>query len=169
MKKVVMIIAPEQFRDEEYFKPKEIFERAGMSVVTASAVKGACRGKLGGAAVSEMLVADIDPAQFDAVVFVGGGGAARYIDDPDALALAQNAYGQGKLVAAICVAPLILAAAGILIGKKATVFESDAPELSEAGALYTAKDVEIDGKIITGAGPFAATKFGEAVVKALQA
>lgn len=168
MKRVVMIIAPQMFRDEEYFQPKEIFQDAGIQVTTASAVKGDCRGKLGAVVAADTLLAEVDPALFDAVIFIGGGGAACYIDDPAALSLARDAFNRGKLVCAICMAPLILAASGILKGKRATVFADDAPELVKSGADYTGKDVETDGRIITASGPSAARAFGETIVKALR-
>ena len=166
-KRAVMVIAPRMFRDEEYFQPEEILRSAGIGVTTASAVKGLCRGKLGAEVFAGTLVGEIDPAAYDAVIFIGGGGAACYVDDPAALSLARAAYAQGKLVCAICMAPLILAASGILKGKRATVFADDAPGLEKAGAVYTGGDVEIDGNIITASGPSAAEGFGKAIVRAL--
>ncbi len=167
MKKALLIIAPEKFRDEEYFQTKEVLEAAGIAVDTASRVKGDCSGKLGGTAVAGMTLAQVDPAGYDAVVFVGGGGAEVYIGDPLAHAIARKAYDSGRLVAAICIAPLILAAAGLLKGRRSTVFETDSAELVKSGAVYTGRDVEVDGRIVTGAGPFASRAFGEAIVKSL--
>jgi len=72
----------------------------------------------------DILIKDVNVKTFDAVVFVGGPGAEEYFHNPVALKIAQEAYKEGKVVGAICIAPRILAEAGILKGKKATVFHS---------------------------------------------
>jgi len=64
-------------------------------------------------------------------------------------------------------APAILARAGVLKGKKATVFPGDETELTSNGAIYTGKMIEKDGNIITGCGPEAASLFGQALAKEL--
>lgn len=68
---------------------------------------------------------------------------------------------------AICIAPVTLANAGILEGKRTTAFPSVESDLKARGANYTGNPVERDGKIITGSGPEAATEFGKTIVAAL--
>jgi len=93
--------------------------------------------------------------------------AQEYWDDPVAHAVAQEAVAQGKVLAAICIAPTTLAKAGVLQGKKATVFSSEAEELKACGANYTGTSVERDGLIITADGPKAAVEFAEEITRAL--
>jgi protease I len=168
MKKVVMIIAQNSFRDEELFQPKGILEKQGMEVKVASTTLSQVKGMMGAKVKPDILVRDINIRDFDAVVFVGGIGASQYWDDPIAHKLAQDGIAANRIVAAICIAPVTLARAGILKGKRATVFSSEAGQLRAAGAIYTARPVEKDGNIITAAGPFAAGEFGEELVKALE-
>jgi len=166
-KKAVFIIASSNFRDEEYNKPKEILEKANIKVITASSRTGKITGMLGGNAVAEVLYSSINPDDYDAVVFIGGTGSSEYWNDPAAHKLAKECVEKGKVLAAICIAPVTLANAGILKGKRSTVFASSSSELKNAGAIYTGKNVEVDGKIITGAGPFAAEEFGKEILKAI--
>jgi protease I len=71
-------------------------------------------------------------------------------------------------VGAICIAPVILANAGLLKGKKATVFP-DGKEIFQANqVIYTGNQVTIDGRLITGCGPEAAEKFGRELVTLLK-
>lgn len=161
--KILMVVAPKDFRDEEYFEPKKIFENKGYRVLTATLNHGECYGMLGGKVKAELNLADINIADFSAVVFVGGGGSEIFFQNNHALALAKDAYNQGKIVAAICIAPMILANAGILKGKKATIWSGMKRDL-EKFASYTGKDLETDGKIVTASGPAAATRFAEAIV-----
>ncbi|NLY91735.1 MAG: DJ-1/PfpI family protein [Firmicutes bacterium] len=168
MKKAVLVIAEQIFRDEEYLKPKEILSQAGVEVVTASTTTGEAVGKLGLKVQPDLLVSQLKAEDYDALVFVGGGGAAQYFDDETAHALARGFAEAGKVVAAICIAPVILARAGLLRGKRATVFPDGIPELTKAGAIYTAQRVERDGRIITGNGPEAAEAFGQKILAQLQ-
>lgn len=168
MKKAVFITAPEIFRDEEYEKPKKILEDNGIKVITASTKKGEITGKLGLKALSDMTIDEIDANDFDAIVYVGGAGAGIFFENPAALKLARDFVSSGKPAAAICIAPTILANAGVLKGKSATVFPDGRTALEKGGAKYTANTVETDGNIITGNGPEAAEEFGQALLKALQ-
>jgi len=168
MKKVVMIIAKENFRDEELLKPKEILEKNGVAVKIASSTLDEATGMLGAKVKPDMLVSDIKADDFDSVIFIGGQGASQYWDDPVAHTLAKETLAKGKFIAAICIAPVTLAKAGILNGKRATVWSTDAGQIKVKGAVYTGKNVERDGFIITGAGPFAAKEFGEELAKALK-
>ena len=168
MKKVVMIIAQDNFRDEELFQPKEILEKNGIEVKIASTSLNPAKGTLGGKAQVNILVWDIDMKNFAALIFVGGSGAAQYWDDPLAHKLIKDALALEKVVAAICIAPVTLAKAGILKGRRATVFVSEAAQLKANGANYTGSGVEKDGKIITASGPAAAKDFGEEILKALK-
>ncbi len=166
MKKIVMVIAAGDFRDEEYFEPKAVFAKNGLSVRTASTVLDVVSGVKGGSVKPDLLLKDIKPADFDAIVFVGGAGAQQYWDDPQAHKLAKEFFSAGKVTAAICIGPVILARAGLLRNKKATVWKDESAELAANGSQYTGRDVEIDGLLITAAGPFAAREFGEKVAAA---
>ncbi|MFH1678716.1 MAG: DJ-1/PfpI family protein, partial [Candidatus Omnitrophota bacterium] len=166
-KKAVMIIAGKDFRDEELFQPKKILEDAGISVKVASRGLMEAAGMLGGRVKPDLTLQDINMQDFDAIIFVGGIGASVYWDDAVAHKIARDAYSADKIVAAICIAPVTLAKAGLLDGKKATVWPSESRELSLAGADYTAGAIERDGNIITASGPETAVAFGREIVKAL--
>jgi len=166
-KKVVMVIASDKFRDEELKEPKEFLEKLGAKVTVASTTLERVTGMLGAMAKPEILLDNVEAADYDAVVFIGGFGAQQYFQDPTAHALAQDAARQGKVLGAICIAPALLANAGLLNGKTATCYESEAETLKKNGANYTGKPVEVDGKIVTGNGPDAAKEFGQALAKVL--
>jgi len=164
-KEILMVIAPGNFRDEELLKPKEIFENSGAQVTIASSTLRKVKGMLGAEVKPNVLISDIKTDQYDAVVFVGGSGASQYWNDSTAHGIAREAVSRDKVVGAICIAPVILDRAGILEGKKVTVFPSAAKEIK--GAAVVGEDVVVDGKIVTGKGPEAAEKFAQAVVNCL--
>ncbi len=166
-KKVVMIIAPQNFRDEELFEPKQILTEKGAEVKVASASLEMAGGMLGAEIQPDMLISDIEPDQWDAIILIGGTGASRYWEDSSIHSMLNEAVKQNKIVGAICIAPVTLANAGILSGKRATVFISERQRLADKGADCTLKDVQRDGNIITASGPPAARGFGEAIAEAL--
>ncbi|MDR2252028.1 MAG: DJ-1/PfpI family protein [Endomicrobium sp.] len=168
MKRVVFITAPEVFRDEEYFKPKEILEKAGVEIITASLKIGQLNGRFGYKTVSTILISDIKSADFDGIVYVGGGGASVFFENKCALQLANEFFNQNKPLAAICIAGVILANSGVLKGKKSTVYIDGKEALIRVGADYTGNSLEVDGNIITANGPEVAEDFGKAIVKILQ-
>lgn len=167
-KTAVMIIAFEGFRDEEYFEPKAILENNGVKVTTASTKTGTAAGKLGAKAKVDITIEEVEIKNFDAVIFVGGPGSYQYFNNHIAFRIAKEAIlHHNKVLAAICAAPGILAHAGVLSGRSATVFPAEAGLLQSKGAFYTKKSVEIDGNLITADGPKSAKQFGEAIVAKL--
>ena len=168
MPRAVFIIASSDFRDEEYKEPKDIFEKAGAEVITASSKTGTIKGSLGLEAVAEISLSNIKVRDYDAVVFVGGSGAEEYFDDRTAHKIAADAVSRNKVLGAICIAPVILSRAGVLKNKKATCFPSFKAHLKSNGAILQDKPVVSDGNIITAEGPNAATKFGEELLKKIR-
>jgi protease I len=166
-KEVVMIIASRDFRDEELQEPKSLLEQRGVQVTIACSALGQVTGMKGMEVTPDILLDQINAEDYDAVIFVGGSGSKEYWDDPKAHSIARGTIEAGKILGAICIAPVTLANAGVLDGKRATVSSSVKDKLEAGGAVYRGADVEVDGKIITGNGPGAATKFGEAIAKAL--
>ncbi len=166
-KKVLMVIALNNFRDEEYAEPRKALEAAGAKVTVACSSLNASKGKLGMEVKPDILISDVKEGDYDGIVFVGGGGSKEYFESPIAHKLAQGFYGHGKLTSAICIAPAILANAGLLNHKKATSFPSSEEILKAKGAVFTGSGVESDGTIVTGVGPEAAKKFGEKLVEVL--
>ena len=168
-KKILMVIAPEDFRDEEYQIPRQIFEKEGFQVTVASSRLGRATGSRGLTVPIDALLPSIKVSDYDAVVFVGGKGSWDYFDNPDAQRLAQETSRSSQtLLCAICSAPGILAKAGVLQGKKVTSFARETALLKERGASFTGKPVEKDGKLITADGPRSAEAFARSIVEALR-
>jgi protease I len=166
-KRVLVVIAPNDFRDEEFFDTKKVLEESGVEVIVVNSTGQPSKSMFGKIISPDKNFYNIDTEEYDAIVFVGGQGASTYFDNKQAQNLAKEFNESGKIVAAICIAPVILARAGILSGKKATVFPSGRNDINAVGT-YTGNKVEKDDNIITGNGPEAAVDFGKAIVEALK-
>lgn len=162
-KKAVFIIAQNGFRDEELLKPKELLEDREFEVAVAAPKQEKAVGKLGAEVEPDLSWDEVSVDDFDAIAFVGGPGMREQLENPTALKLAKDFAQAGKIVAAICVAPSVLANAGLLIGKRVTAFPTEEENVVNKGAEYTGMPVEVDGKIITAKDPSAALDFAEKI------
>ncbi len=173
MAKIAMVIAHKDFRDEEYFIPKDILMSKGIEVATISTSLDKAVGMFGGEANIDALINNLNVKDFDAVLFIGGQGAGKNIDNSDFHQAAKATIEAGKVLGAICIAPTILAKAGVLEGKKATVWSNQMDKsaikiLKENGAVYQEQPVVVDGKIITANGPAVAKDFANEIIGLLE-
>jgi cyclohexyl-isocyanide hydratase len=98
----------------------------------------------------------------------GMGGTLAAASDPATLAFVRDRGSRARYVTSVCTGSLVLGAAGLLHGKRATSHFSVVPLLSHFGALPTYERVVMDGNVITGAGVSAGLDFGSALVEALR-
>ncbi len=168
--KVIVAIAPEKYRDEELAEPLAAFTKAGITFDIASTRPGTCTGMLGGKTVAGIAFDDIDPKNYSGLIIIGGAGCQSYLWDDDLLVpLTVYFHETGKVVGAICLGPVVLAKAGILKQKKATVYESPVAvlEMKKGKAVLVSQPVVTDSRIITANGPAVAKDFATAVIKEL--
>ncbi len=166
MTSAVFIVPQESFRDEELFVPRDELERAGWMCTIASRAVGPCEGMRGGRVLATLALAQLDASAYDAVIFVGGNGARSFFEDADAHRVAAQAARGALILAAICIAPGILARAGVLAGRHVTAHASEMHALADAGAIVAHTSVVIDGRLVTADGPHAASAFGAAILRA---
>jgi protease I len=172
MAKVIVVIAEKMFRDEEFAEPKAILASAGHGVVVASSSGAAAVGKLGMVVNPDLAIDAVSPGGFGAVVVVGGPGTPAYLWPNKRLhQIVKSINEGGGVVAAICLAPVVLARAGVIRGRRCTVFPTadSLREMTEAGGLLLKEHLVVDGNIVTADGPGAAKAFGEAIVRLLRA
>ena len=166
MSKVYIFLA-DGFETVEALAPVDVMRRAGIEVVTVS-IMG--RQNVVSAqnipVVADALYEDLCFCDADAFVLPGGGTGTENLSAHASLrALLEKVNAEGKLVAAICAAPMVLGRTGLLKGRKATCYPGCEGDLF--GAEYTAAPVEKDGNIITGCGPGVSFDFGFAIVEYL--
>ncbi|MGN6710477.1 DJ-1/PfpI family protein [Anaerocolumna jejuensis] len=161
-KNVLMVVAPKDFEDVEFYIPKTLLEINGANITVASTTSKAL-GLNGSTCTTDIMISNAKAKDYDAIVIVGGTGVIGSLwDDKDLRNLLKDANKEKKIIAAICAAPPILARAGILKGKKATMFPwSDGiKELTSNGVKYVDKEVVVSGNIVTGRNPDASVAFG---------
>lgn len=165
--KLLMVVAHERYRDEEFEVPARAFDDAGIAYDVATDRPGRCTGMLGAIMDVSMAITDAKAEDYDGIVIIGGVGSQQYLWNNDALiSLVREMNDSGKLVAAICLAPVVLALADALEGRQATVFETPLSlnTLKQHGATYQKIPVIVDDNVITAKGPDAASAFAEEII-----
>jgi len=179
----VLYIIGDGFRPEEYFYSKEEVEKGGFKVITAGKHKNVPARSIPGMQTStkaditfdEIEIENLDK-NFIAVVVPGGSpGWLNLLKNDKVLRIIKHAGEKGMLVASICASPAVLAKAGVLKEKTATIYPGMTEYLTKEGCnpkdtdeSFEGKTVIIkDGNIITANGPWASKAFGKAIVKEL--
>ncbi len=169
VKKVLCIVAQDCFRDEELFEPLALFKQEDIEVSIASLHRGTCRGKLGGSVEATLALDEVDVPLYDAIVCIGGPGALAFQESAAMQTLLLQAREEEKIIAAICIAPAVLASFDIMNHRYATVYpDKEALALfKEHKITYIAEDVVVDEWLITASGPQAATIFTKNIIDTL--
>lgn len=115
----------------------------------------------------EALLDEIDPDDFDALVIPGGFGDAGFYEEALSepfLDVIRSFHSRRAPIAAVCVSALSLGAAGILEGRRATVYHQVGgkrkAELESYGAIFVDEPIVIDGNLLTSTGPGTAVEVG---------
>ena len=161
MKPILVLMAP-GFEEIELTAPIDILRRLEIPVVTAGVKGRYVEGAHGMEMKADMLMVDVEVADYDGIILPGGQASWLLRDTPGVLSLVRAMHKAEKLVAAICAAPIALEAAGVLSGRQVTCYPGVEGELKSA-AQVLAQPTVVDGLLVTGRGPGAALEFGFAL------
>ncbi len=163
MSKVLLLLAP-GFEEIEALGTCDVLRRLGIEVVLVGVDGREVAGAHGIRVAADAPLSEISSADFDAVVLPGGmPGAVNLLKVKD---LVLEFAREGKVTAAICAAPIVLSAAGVLKGRVFTMYPGFGKYL-KPGEEPTGRLVETDGTVVTGKGPGATFYFAAAVARAL--
>ncbi len=163
MARAALLIA-DGFEEIEAVTLIDVLRRGGVQVKVAALRGDAVLGAHGIRLGVDTTVAELAAGELDAVVLPGGQRNAEALrDDARVQALVRAAADGGKLVAAICAAPIALERAGVLEGKRATSY----PGFELPSAEYSSDRVVEDGQLVTSRGPGTAMEFALALVRRL--
>lgn len=146
----------------------DLMRRAGIEVVVAGLTSGIIKASRGMQLVPDTTLDAALHEEYDMVVLPGGMPGAKHLkDDARIIALLQKMAGAGRYTAAICAAPTVLAAAGILSGKTATGYPGFLDKMNLHDVTLSTDAVVRDGRVITSRGPGTAMDFALTLVEIL--
>ena len=165
MKKILTILA-DGFEETEAIAVADVLMRAGFQVCLAGLDTKTVRGAHGIKITADAMLADVCNDAFDAVFLPGGlPGATNLLASETTGKVLQETYSRGGVVSAICAAPIVLAAHGMLDGKTFTMYPGFDSYLN--GMTPTGRAAERCGNVVTGKGPGAVFAFASELAAAL--
>lgn len=160
---MLYLLLAEGFEETEAVAPLDIIRRAELPIQTVAVTENPVAG-----AHNIPITADIelDAVDFDAMegVILPGGmpGTLNLQKNPKVIEILNHCAENGKLIAAICAAPMVPGGMGLLEGKQAVCFPGFEDQLE--GAQLLDDGVVRDGNYITAKGAGTALEFGAAIV-----
>ena len=162
----VAVILADGFEEVEAIAVIDVLRRADIDTVVAGLHDGHITSARNVKVIPDTVIDTVRADDFDMIVLPGGQpGSDNLNADPRVKELIKSFSQKGKFTAAICAAPYVLAAAGVLAGKRATSYPSYKDRLG--GALYEERSVVADGNVLTSRGAGTALTFGLAIVERL--
>ena len=165
---ILIFLSANNFSEEEYLIIKKVFLKAGKRIFITSDSYNVCSGDNGLKVKADTDFYNVNDKNFSAVVLIGGKGSKDYWDNEQLHNIVKNFKRAGKIVAAICNAPIILAKAGLLANIPATCWSEDKNELIKLGINYHDRSVIAEEGIITTDGPQSAEQFAETVLNMIK-
>lgn len=168
MPKTIALMLAEGFEDIEAIAALDIFRRLGLDVKTVALDTINVTSAHNLTVKADYTLESFDITSCDALVLPGGLPGATNLRDSEILINAiRKMYAEGKILAAICAAPIVLETAGVIEGRRVTGYPTceklaNSPTLAFSGAI-----VEHHDNIITGKGPGAVFAFASEIAKAL--
>jgi protein deglycase len=163
MPKRLLCLITDGFEEIETVTPVDLLRRADIEVIIASLDGSPVTGRCGVKIIPDSALDPLQAIDFDLLMLPGGPGVKALRQDGRAAELAKAFHANGRRIAAICAAPLILHDAGLLDGLRFTSHSSTWEELPDAED----ERVMEDGLVITSRGAGTALDFGFALVEFL--
>jgi len=158
-----LVLLAEGFEEIEAVTIIDVLRRGEVAVTTASLATKHVQGSHSIVIEADALLTEVSVEDFDALVLPGGPAAKTLREDARAQASIQRAACAGKLLGAVCAAPTALEVAGVLSGKRATVY----PGNQLPSAHFVEERVVEDGQVVTSRGPGTTMAFALKLVERL--
>jgi protease I len=149
----ILIMTANKTEDLEFFYPYYRFIEAGFRVDVVTPNGGEFKGKQGLSLQESGKIKDVKPEKYALLYIPGGKAPAELKKNADAVDLVRVFAASGKPIAAICHGAQMLAAAGVIEGRKIAAWPDVKDEVEEAGATYANEETVVDGQFITARWP----------------
>ncbi len=163
---MVYLFLVDGYEDTEMIAPLDMLSRADIPVTRVGVSGKTVTSKLGIPMPADIMADELDLSDCEMIFLPGGPGTKNYFGQSVIDRAIAYCTENDRYMAAICAAPSVLSAKGVLRGKKAVCHFSVNEKMDCAQLMH--QPVCVDGKVITGQGAAASIDFGLALVAALR-
>ncbi len=170
IQKVIIVVAMDNYQPKELWPVYDTLMFEGFEITVAGSKTGTAKSGADSIDI-DAVFSEISAADYSGIVVIGGTGVKNLWDNEDLHALIDAVYGNGGVAAAICLAPLTLANAGVLkSGSSACWYNENEIDsrMSELEISDSGKDITVIERVITGNGPGAAQEFADEIIEKLK-
>jgi len=161
------VLLSDGFEEIEAITVIDVLRRAEVEATVVGVDESMVTGSHGIAIKADLLLSEAAGLTWDAVILPGGmPGAANLRDHSEVVALVRDQHAKGRLVGAICAAPIALSRAGVLRERAATSYPGFGDQLECRS--YEEKSVVVDGNVTTSRAPGTALPFALSLAEQLQ-
>ena len=168
-RKVIVVVALDNYQPKELWPVYDTLSSEGFYITVAGSETGTAKSGSDSIEI-DAAFSQLSAEGYDGIVVIGGPGVKTLWDNEELLSLISDIYDNGGVAAAICLAPLTLANAGVLKEGESACWFSDSDingAMQQLGITDSGQEVTASGRVITGSGPGAADDFAYAVAEAL--
>lgn len=165
----IAILVAEGFNDSETYMPIGYLINQGYEITIIGTAPGKVKAEISKFTIDiEKAVSEVSPDDFEALILPGGEGPAVLREDDKVVEFVKAFWNTGKVTAAICHGPQVLATADVLKGYTLTGYSGIKEEIENAGAIFVDSTVVVDRNLITSRNPQDLDNFSTTIVEALQ-
>ncbi len=167
--KHIAIFAERLYEDLELWYPYyRLKEEGAIVTVIGSGTSPEYKGKYGYPVIVDTQIPDVKADDFDCLIIPGGYSPDFMRRSESMVTFVKEMHAQGKVIAAICHGPWMMASADILKEKRVTCFFAIKVDIQNAGAIVLDESVIRDGNLITSRRPQDLPDFCRVIIEALQ-
>ncbi len=168
-KSVVLFLAEKDFDEQEFLVSKKVLVSNNFNVFICSDTNSVCIGNNGLKVKNDIILPNLNHANFAGIIIIGGRGIVNYFDNPKLKSSIQDFNKNKKIIAAICAAPVIIAKSGILEGKEAACNLNYKKELEKEAVVFSNDNIVETKNIITAQNSIDSSMFISKTIMAIQA
>lgn len=151
-KRVLLFLAKNNFSESGFLIITSTLKKAGISYSIVSDTENWCTGDCRAKVIPDVKMFNVNPFNYSAIIIICGSGILEYRKNNTVLEIIRKFHRAGKIIAAVCLGPVLLAEAEILGNSPVSVHSTGIKELLQRKVVINNNSISQSGNIYTSDG-----------------